>query len=618
MKTLRSLLGGCLLALALGTMTAAQDPPAPTPLPDLPVPAADPGPVAPPAPPTSESPPAPAPQPVAPPPMPAPPQIAPQTTPATVPAPQPQVTPPMVPAPQPQATLPTVPVSQPQATPPTVPAPQPMLPVEVSRPALAIQIAAPVPIASPVEERPAPPSEAIPPTGRQSPAVSLEWHGPLTVRVGQPNDYTLLVRNTGTAAVTGVTVRVRLPEGLRPQGADPQPSANEGGLWRWDVGTLQARQDRSLALRLVPAGNGEVDCQAWVTFTGAAALRIRACEPKLVVRAAFPERVQLGDAVTAMLTVQNTGDAPAEQVRVRVTVSEGLEHARGRQIELDVGTLTAGDSRSLPLSCVARAGGEQRCELVAEGEGGLQARAQTAVVVQQARLVVEATGPRVRYLERKAIYSFKVANAGDATAGNTQVATVLPTGLRFLQALDGGRYDPATRQATWFLGDLPPGQTREVKAEVVAVEVGDHRQQIVVQAARGARADGELLTRIEAVSALLLEVVDVEDPVEVGGEVTYEIRITNIGSRTETDVRLQCQLPEQLQLQQANGATTGRMERQIVQFEPIAQLPPRSAVKYRLVARGLSPGQMRVTCQVTSATLPEPVVETQTTRIYAD
>src|SRR5439155_25899831 len=46
-------------------------------------------------------------------------------------------------------------------------------------------------------------------TGRQEPAVSLEWIGPPAAKVGLPAEYTIAVRNVCNIAVQQVLVRVR-------------------------------------------------------------------------------------------------------------------------------------------------------------------------------------------------------------------------------------------------------------------------------------------------------------------------------------------------------------------------------------------------------------------------
>src|SRR5262249_44390687 len=52
------------------------------------------------------------------------------------------------------------------------------------------------------------------PTGRQEPAVSLEWIGPPTAKIGQTITYQIMVKNVSAAPVSGVLVRNRLSAGV--------------------------------------------------------------------------------------------------------------------------------------------------------------------------------------------------------------------------------------------------------------------------------------------------------------------------------------------------------------------------------------------------------------------
>jgi len=49
---------------------------------------------------------------------------------------------------------------------------------------------------------------------------------------------------------------------------------------------------------------------------------------------------------------------------------------------------------------------------------------------------------------------------------------------------------------------------------------------MMANASRGMKAEHELKTAVEGLSAILMELVDTEDPVEVGSDTTYEIKVT--------------------------------------------------------------------------------------------
>jgi uncharacterized repeat protein (TIGR01451 family) len=455
------------------------------------------------------------------------------------------------------------------------------------------------------------------PTGRQEPAVAIEWIGPVTAKVGVAQDYSIAVRNACNIAVQQVMVRVRIPKDMTVKATEPN-AVSEGNVYMWELGTLQPQQEKILQCKLIAEGRGDMAPQAWVTFTGSSVMRIAVREPKLTVKASAPEKVLVGDAATFMLTVSNPGDGMAEQVKVHAQLSEGLEHVKGNKVDFEIGNLNPGESRSVQLICATKTGGEQKCDAMAEAEGGLKGQDQAMTNVIMPRLDLAIAGPGLRYLDRKATYTLKVTNPGDAPATNVSVNDVVPAGFKFLSATDGGRHDFATRTVSWFVGEVGPGQTKEVKFEVVAVNPGEFHHKASAQAARGLKTDAELLSRVEGLSAILLEVVDTEDPIEVGGDTAYEIRITNTGSKTETDIKLVCTIPEKMEFKNSQGPAKCHAEGKVIVFDPVPKLAPRADAIFRVNVKALQAGDVRFKAQITSTNLVEPVLEMEATRIYAD
>jgi uncharacterized repeat protein (TIGR01451 family) len=371
-------------------------------------------------------------------------------------------------------------------------------------------------------------------------------------------------------------------------------------------------------MKLLADTKGDVTPHAWVTFTGSSVLRIRVREPKLAIKASSsPEKVLVGDTAAFTLTVSNPGDGSADQVKVHAILSEGLEHARGNKIDFDIGNLAPGESRNVTLLCATRSGGAQKCEVSAEAES-LKAADVAAVNVIMPRLDLQVVGPRLRYLDRKALYTLKVTNPGDAPATNVTVADTVPPGFKVLAASDGGRHDFQSRTVSWFLGEVAPGQTREVKLEVQAVNSGEHRHKATAVGARGLRAESDLTTRVEGLAALLVEMVDTEDPIEVSGDTAYEVRITNTGSKSENDIKLVATVPDKMQFKSVQGPVHYHEEGKTIVFDPVAALAPQANAIFRINVKALDAGTVRFKIQVTSANLTEPVIKMEATRIYAD
>jgi uncharacterized repeat protein (TIGR01451 family) len=453
--------------------------------------------------------------------------------------------------------------------------------------------------------------------GRQEAAVSLEWLGSAHAKVGRPADYTLAVRNVCSAPVQQVLVRVQLPAGARATETEPKANSEGDVLW-WDLGTLMAKQQKDLHLRLVADGKGSLACNAWVTFTGTSSMRINISEPRLVLKVIPPEKVMLGESASIQFSITNPGDGMAEKVKIHALLSEGLEHPGGKSIEFEVGNLAPRESRSVQLVCATKAGGAQKCDGIAEANGDLRARDRCIVNVVTPRLDLEVSGPKLRYIDRKAVYSFKVTNPGNGPATNVTVTDVIPAGFRFTSASDGGQADPAMRTVSWFIGDLAPAQSKEVKLEVVATNPGEHHHQVTAQAARGIKVNNDVKTRVEGASSLLLEIVDTEDPIEVGAETSYEIRVTNTGSKTESDIMLVGIVPDKMQFKNATGPTRFQKKDNEIVFEALPKLEPKADAIYRITVKATAAGDVRFKAQISSASLTEPVVEMESTRIYQD
>ncbi|HLN28091.1 MAG TPA: hypothetical protein VK395_10110 [Gemmataceae bacterium] len=457
------------------------------------------------------------------------------------------------------------------------------------------------------------------PTGRQEPAVSLEWIGPPTIKLGQPVTFQIIIKNVSPIPVQQVVVRNRIPAGVTVQATEPK-AFNDLNVLTWDLGTLQPRQERRLDLQVLPEVKGDLTCQATVTFTGTSTARIKVREPKLTLKASGPDKILLGDVATVTLTVNNPGDGSADHVKIKAGLSEGLEHTRGHVVEFDLGNLGPNESRSVQLVCATKSGGTQTCEAKATAEANLKAEDTAAMEVILPRLDLTVTGPKLRYLDRKAVYVFKITNPGSAPASNVMINDQIPDGFKFLAASDGGRHDFATRTVSWFVGDLTPGQSREVNMEVLAINTGEHHHKANVTAARGLKSEAEVTTRVEGLPALLMELVDLDDPVEVGADTAYEIRITNTGSKTETNLQLICTIPEKMEFRGAVAAANGRFRltgKELV-FEPLPRLAPRADAIYRVNVRGIAPGDLRFRARITADGLTEPVLKEESTKVYGD
>ena len=70
------------------------------------------------------------------------------------------------------------------------------------------------------------------------------------------------------------------------------------------------------------------------------------------------------------------------------------------------------------------------------------------------------------------------------------------------------------------------------------VEAGQHAIKLRGTAQKGLTVEKEQPVLIEGIAAILFQVADTADPIEVGGETTYEVHVVNQGSKAAANVRL--------------------------------------------------------------------------------
>ncbi len=123
---------------------------------------------------------------------------------------------------------------------------------------------------------------------------------------------------------------------------------------------------------------------------------------------------------------------------------------------------------------------------------------------------------------------------------------------------------------------------------------------------------------VEGISALFFEVADMDDPIEVGGQTMYEIRVVNQGSKEATNVQLAAELPPGLQPVAAEGPTRHGIESGRVVFAPLPRLAPKADTTYRIRVQGVQPGDLRMKVQVVTDEIRTPITKEESTRVYSD
>ena len=117
---------------------------------------------------------------------------------------------------------------------------------------------------------------------------------------------------------------------------------------------------------------------------------------------------------------------------------------------------------------------------------------------------------------------------------------------------------------------------------------------------------------------IFFEIDDVVDPIEVGSDTTYRVRIVNQGTKTATNVQLLVDLPAGITPTSVEGSITSEIRNQEILFAPIMSLNPGDEVSLRINAKGVSPGDHRIAVNLQSDGREINVTKQESTRVYSD
>ncbi len=454
--------------------------------------------------------------------------------------------------------------------------------------------------------------------GPQSPQVSVQKIAPPEVQVGRPAVFRLVVRNTGPVAASDVEVVDRVPRGTKLLGTSPKASTGPRGELVWSLGTLKPGAETAVEMQLMPTDEGEIGSVASVRFQAEATARSVVTRPKLVVTTAGSASVLVGDETLMTFTVSNPGSGIATGVVLEEHIPAALKHPGGNELEYTVGDLRPGESRQLQLKLKASQAGTINNVITARGDASLHAEHRFNLQIVSPQLDITMNGPKRRYLEREATYQLSVSNPGTAPAEQVELVAYLPQGLKFVNANNAGRYDASARAVYWRLDALPVNERGTVELVTLPVEAGQFNIKVHGAAQRGLSVDKEQPVLVEGLAAVLFQLAHTKDPIEVGGETTYEISVVNQGSKASTNLQIAVFLPPELKPLAAEGPARYTIESNKVVFENLPQLGPKTVANFRVRTQGVRAGDLRVRCQLKTDEMQIPVVKEESTRVFAD
>lgn len=446
-------------------------------------------------------------------------------------------------------------------------------------------------------------------------AIKLEKLMPEKVQLNQPFEYTITATNLTDMMLHEVVIKENLPAGFKYQSSTPAGKL-DGRTLSWTMDSLGPNASEKIVIVGTAEQVGSLQTCANATYIIPACARTEVVQPALALVKTAPERVLICDNIPLQFTVSNKGTGTAANVKLSDKLPEGLKTADGKTtIDLALGSLAPGQSVSRTVIVRADKTGTYTNKAVAVADGNLKAESgETRTVVTQPILAIEKTGPELEYLGRDVSYAIVVTNTGNAPAAETVVTDTIPANVEQIQASDNGRV--ADGRVTWNLGTLAPNATRRLTIRYRPTAAGNYRNESRATAVCTDAVTAAAATRVAGIPAVLLEMIDINDPVAVGNNEIYIITVTNQGTAPDTNIRMTGHLEDSMEFVSASGVTRGRHQAGVITFEPLPRLAPGAKAEWRVEVKAVEAGDVRFRVEMETDELDRNVIKTEATRFF--
>lgn len=447
------------------------------------------------------------------------------------------------------------------------------------------------------------------------PVVRVDKEMPREAQVNKAFNYTITITNLTQCLMTDITVIEKMSEGFQFQSSSPQGQLR-GSDVVWSIKSLDGGEVIVLQVTGIAA---DVKCLrncTTITYAFALCANVSVVKPSLTLSKTAPDAVMLCDTIPYTFVVTNTGTGLAENVKITDMLPEGLKTTdRLSQINIDAGDLAPGQSKQFVSIVQADRTGRYINRASATSTNGSSAQSESvATLVRQPVLSITKTGPQRQYIGKEMTYEITVTNRGDADALDTVVVDSLPEGIRTVKVSAGATV--VNGKVTWAIGTLSARTSKKFTVMYTPVKAADFVNEAQATATCADSVSDRAVTTVTGVAAILLEVIDVSDPIEVGDNETYIITVTNQGSAPDNNIIITCTLEDSQTYVSSTGPSVGTSIGNQIRFAPLKTLPPNSKATWQVVVKAVKAGDVRFKVSMQTDELDRPVEETEATRHY--
>ena len=407
--------------------------------------------------------------------------------------------------------------------------------------------------------------------------------------------YTVKVTNDGIGDAKDVVVRDILGEGLTFVDATGNYSFDEVTRTVTWIVDLAKGESRTFYVNTIVSGYGNVTNSLVVgNKTTGVNVTVPEINPDKTVDNEIPN---FGDNVTYTVKVTNDGIGDANNVVITDVLDKGLKflNATGNfTYDEKTGTITwivdldKGETKTFNVNVTVLGYGVLPNTVAVGNKTAVR-----NITVPEIITVKEVNSSDI-HIGDEITYTITVSNSGKINATNVVIRDILPEGLKFINASNGGVYDPVTGIITWIL-NITANSTVDLTADVCVNKSGNITNTVNV----GNKTSN---CTIESGDIVDLEIHIVADKSEiyVGDNVVYTVTVINNGPSDAINTIANILIPNALSILSYN-ATKGTFDITSGNWS-IGNLTNGEKVVLTFVAKALNEGNSTVYVNVTSET----------------
>ncbi len=449
----------------------------------------------------------------------------------------------------------------------------------------------------------------------QTPHIDVVLNGPDNLAVGMPAHFEVQVSNRDQAPLAGLVLRLDVPAGVNAQAQTPSHgqvgSELDGGatMLTWIFDSLPAGQSARLPIEMLASAprNFGVGIE-WTLMPVTGTLDVGVLAPQLEVLLEGPAEVDFGQANTYRLRIRNPGNAPARTVGVLLSAEPYGSSST------EIGNIPAGGEEVVEVELTFKQKGSIGISATASASNELRSATQIEVLVRQPELEALLEAPPRAYYGAPVDVLVQLSNRGDADAHQLMAVVALPAAAEVTRMPPGGQWIDGN--LTWPIPLLAAGKTEQQLIQIILAQEGENRLQLNCTNASGLAVTCASTTDVEAVVDLKLQVNDPIAPAPVGGEVLYELNLTNRGSKAAKDVRVIAQFSEGIEPIRGTGHACRVIPGQLL-FDSIPTIEAGQSMTLTVYAKAEKEGAHRFRAEVKSSLTDLRLVHEESTQ-YLD